>query len=371
MIYLDNAATTLQKPVEVRRRMLWAMEHCANPGRGGHEASLRAANLVYRARETAAALFEARPEQVVFTMNATHGLNLAIHSLVKPGARVLISGYEHNAVLRPLYGRNAELLKAACSPFDGAQCFRAFEAALEKRPAAVIVNHVSNVFGFVQPIEQIAALCRRKGVPLIVDASQSAGVLPLSFGNLGAAFLAMPGHKGLYGPQGTGLLLCGDKTVPLLYGGTGSRSTDHGMPEELPERLEAGTLNVPGIAGLLAGMEFIQRNKNTILRHELKLKTELCRQLSDLSKIRLFSDEARQLGVVSFQPEGFDCEDFAKMLADRGIAVRAGLHCAPEAHRSAGTLEQGTVRVSVSAFTSPGEIRSFVIACEEILKKQA
>jgi len=261
MIYLDSAATTLEKPESVPRAVFHAMGQMASPGRGGHRASERAAEMMFRCREVAADLFHVpNPEQVVFTANATHGLNLAIHALAKPGGVVLISGYEHNAVTRPLFGRGDLTVKiAAGTLFDPDDVLKAFEREMTDEVDFVICNHVSNVFGFVQPIERIAQVCRRRGKPLIVDASQSAGTLCVDLDGWGAAFVAMPGHKGLYGPQGTGLLLCSADTSPLLYGGTGSRSAEQDMPDFLPDRLEAGTPNVCGIAGLLAGMQYVKK----------------------------------------------------------------------------------------------------------------
>ena len=252
MIYLDSAATTLQKPPEVARASAWAIGHLASPGRGGHRPAMAAADAAFACREEAAALFDVpEPERVVFTFNATHGLNLAIKSLVRPGDTVVVSGYEHNAVTRPLRAIPGVTVRVADSPlFDRAAALEAFRRALTPEVRAAVCTHVSNVFGFILPIEDIAALCRSRGIPLIVDASQSAGCLPISLRQLGAAFIAMPGHKGLYGPQGTGLLLCGGAAEPLLEGGTGSVSLRQEMPDFLPDRLEAGTHNIAGIAGL-------------------------------------------------------------------------------------------------------------------------
>ena len=218
-----------------------------------------AAEVLLDCRERAAALFSVpNPEQVVFTSSATHGLNIAIKSLVGPGDRVVISGYEHNAVTRPLHGLGAEIITAASPLFSPEAAVEAFRRALPGARAAVVC-HVSNVFGYILPLGEIAALCRAEGIPLIVDTSQSAGCVPLDFAALGCAFAAMPGHKGLMGPQGTGVLLCGDERVrPLLEGGTGSESLRQDMPAWLPDRLEAGTHNMPGIAGLLAGMDWIK-----------------------------------------------------------------------------------------------------------------
>ena len=225
MIYLDSAATTFQKPASVHRAAAQAMRTMSSPGRGGYAAAQQADELLFRCRSAAAELFSVpSSEQVVFTMNATHGLNIAIKSLVRPCGRVVVSGYEHNAVTRPLHALGAEVIVAAAPLFSPQETVEAFERALAHEPDAVICTHVSNVFGAILPIERIAQLCRGASVPLIIDASQSAGSLPIDFSALAPAFLAMPGHKGLYGPQGTGLLLCGSDALPLIEGGTGSES---------------------------------------------------------------------------------------------------------------------------------------------------
>ncbi len=259
MIYLDSAATTFQKPAAVQRAVVRAMRTMSSPGRGGYAAAQQADELLFRCRSAAAELFSVpSSEQVVFTMNATHGLNISIKSLVRPCGRVVVSGYEHNAVTRPLHALGAEVIVAAAPLFSPQETVEAFERALAHEPDAVICTHVSNVFGAILPIERIAQLCRGASVPLIIDASQSAGSLPIDFSALAPAFLAMPGHKGLYGPQGTGLLLCGSDALPLIEGGTGSESLRQSMPDFLPDRLEAGTHNVPGIAGLEAGIAFVR-----------------------------------------------------------------------------------------------------------------
>ena len=240
MIYLDSAATTFQKPAAVQRAVVQAMRTMSSPGRGGYAAAQQADELLFRCRSAAAELFSVpSSEQVVFTMNATHGLNIAIKSLVRPCGRVVVSGYEHNAVTRPLHALGAEVIVAAAPLFSPQETVEAFERALAHEPDAVICTHVSNVIGAILPIERIAQLCRGASVPLIIDASQSAGSLPIDFSALAPAFLAMPGHKGLYGPQGTGLLLCGSDALPLIEGGTGSESLRQSMPDFLPDRLEA------------------------------------------------------------------------------------------------------------------------------------
>ena len=362
MIYLDSAATTLQKPPAVPRACARAMTTMASPGRGGHLPARRAAETVFALRELGAELFGVGDaERVVLTHSATHGLNLAIRTLVRPGMRVVISGFEHNAVTRTLAAiPGVRVAVARGALFDRGAVVRDFESELgAERTGAVICTHVSNVFGFILPLEEIAALCRRCGVPLIVDAAQSAGVLPLSVEELGAEFAAMPGHKGLYGPQGTGLLLCGGcLPEPLLFGGTGSESRNQQMPDFLPDRLEAGTHNVCGAAGLLEGLRFVRRvGAERISEHENRLCRCFADDLSRLPGVTVYRGrEDTQSGVCSFEVEGLDCEEVGERLAERGIAVRAGLHCAPLAHETAGTLERGTVRASFSAFNTEGEV---------------
>lgn len=344
MIYLDNGATSFHKPAAVRQAVLQAMEQCANPGRGGYPAAMAASEAVYRCRETAAELFDCEPEQVVFTANCTHGLNIAIQDLVKPGGKVVISGFEHNAVTRPLHMLGSKVKIAGRKLFDWENTLEEFEAALRSGADAAVFTHVSNVFGYILPIEEMAQLCRRYGVPFVLDVAQSAGCLPVKLRELGAEYIAMPGHKGLLGPQGTGLLLCGRTPKPLLAGGTGSDSVNQNMPDHLPDRLEAGTVNVPGIAGLSAGLRYLKNlGVNTVFQREHRA---LERTVADLKEagFRVFSG-VHQASTVSFVPN-MDCEEFAQKLARLGIAVRAGLHCAPLAHESAGTLVSGTVRVS-------------------------
>ena len=373
MIYLDSAATTMQKPPAVPRAAAYAMAHMASPGRGGHLPAMRAAETAFACRQAAAELFGvSNPEQIVFTFNATHGLNIAIRSLVKPGDRVVVSGWEHNAVTRPLHGLGAEIAVARAPLFDRAGQIAAFEQALEEETKAVICTHVSNVFGFILPVEEIASLCRNRGIPFILDASQSAGCLPVRQDRLGAAFIAMPGHKGLYGPQGTGILICGmEQPLPLLEGGTGSVSMLQSMPEYLPDRLEAGTHNVPGIAGLLAGLGYVRaKGTEAILRKERGLIQQTARGLAHLTDVELYAADnpADQAGVLSFRIKDRDCEEVGEALGRRGIAVRAGLHCAPTAHQSAGTLETGTIRLSVSDFNTPAEVARTIQTVTQLLR---
>lgn len=363
MIYLDYGATSFHKPPAVYRAAEKAMRACANPGRGGYPAAMEAAKTVFDCRIAAAELFSCDPARVVLTTSCTHGLNIAIRSVVKPGARVVVTGFEHNAVTRPLHALGADVKVAGRKLFDWDNTLEEFEKALNGADAAVF-THVSNVFGYILPVGEMAALCRQKGVPFILDAAQSAGTLPIDFSALGAEFVAMPGHKGLLGLPGTGLLLCGQRGEPLLHGGTGTQSIRQDMPEELPERLEAGTLNVPGYAALTQGLRYLKRvGTDAIFRQEQQVLRHCVRGLIQQG-FRVFAG-AHQAATVSFLT-GQDCEEAAERLARQGIAVRAGLHCAPLAHGSAGTLETGTIRVSLGYDSTMGQIDAFLRASAKL-----
>ncbi len=364
MIYLDSGATSYPKPETVKTAVRQALDRCANPGRGGYRAAMEAARTVYGCREVAGRLFDCAPEQVVLTGSCTHGLNIAIRTLVQPGSRVVISGFEHNAVTRPLHALGARITVAGRKLFDWDDTLKAWEQALRKGQDAAVFTHVSNVFGYVLPVGEMAALCRRYGVPFMIDAAQSAGSIPISFSKLGADFIAMPGHKGLLGPQGTGILLCAADPEPLLYGGTGSMSVQQTMPRDLPERLEAGTLNVPGIAGLSAGIRYVQKIGVEAIGTRERLQAVHCASQLEKLGMRVFQGR-HQSGVVSFVPN-CDCEEYAAAMADRGIALRAGLHCAPLAHESTGTLDTGTVRLSFGYTACIRQSREFLRAAAEI-----
>ena len=342
MTYLDHGATSFPKPPQVLRAVGEAMAACANPGRGSHAAARAGAEVLYRCREAAGELFHIEPENVVLTMSCTHGLNMAIRTLVRPGDRVVISGFEHNAVTRPLHGLGARVTAAGRRLFDWDDTLRSFRKALDRGAKCAVFTHVSNVFGYILPVEAMAWECRRRGVPFILDAAQSAGAVPIDCEALGADFVAMPGHKGLLGPMGTGLLLCRRLPKPLLMGGTGSDSEAQSMPAFLPDRAEAGTANVPGFAGLEAGLRLVaEEGPEAIGRREAALAAYTAEKLGNLG-YEVFSGP-HQLGTVSFRGAE-DCQTLCDRLEH--IALRAGLHCAPLAHRSAGTLDTGTVRVS-------------------------
>lgn len=357
MIYLDSAATTLHKPRAVGEAVQRALRGAAGYARGGHAAAQRAGETMYACRAQAAALFGvADPARVVLTMNATHALNLAIHALVQPGMRVAVGGYEHNAVMRPLALRGIEPVVLDAPLWDADGFVQRAAQALADGIDLMVLNHVSNVFGYVAPLDGIAPLLDKAGVPLILDASQSAGVIDLDVTKYPClAAVGMPGHKGLYGPQGTGLLLALDDRLarrPLLAGGTGSLSESLAQPDFLPDALESGTPNLPGAAGLAAGIAFVRSvGAANILAHERRLIRQLARELDGVPRVECFAHPA-QTGVLSFRVAGVPSETVAEALAHEGVAVRAGLHCAPLAHRTAGTEDTGTVRVSASFYTT-------------------
>ncbi len=381
MIYLDNAATTLKKPSAVWTAMSWAMRHAGGVGRSAHQPAMTGAEILYDTRMLAAELFGLDdPRRVIFTANATHALNLALYAMAEKTKHLAISPFEHNAVLRPalalaksgshrltiLHGRlwqDEVLLSAAEGAIaDGADCF--------------VLCHVSNVFGYIQPLEELDRLLSAHGIPLILDASQSAGMLPLDVRQLHSlAAVCMPGHKGLYGPPGTGLLLwlSDDVPRPLLTGGTGSWSASPDMPEWLPDRLESGTPNVAGIAGLFEGMKFVQRvGEEEIERHECALRALAVQRMRDIPGIVPLTDaDGRQTGVLSFFSRQLSAETVAQRLAEHGICVRAGLHCAPLAHRTAGTEQTGTVRISPGWFQTRRQIRRFADRLEMISGKES
>ena len=363
--YLDNGATSFHKPPAVVEAVRCALENCANPGRGGYGAAMTAARTVLRCRQRAAKMFDCQPEQVVFTGNCTQGLNMAIRTLVKPGDPVVISGFEHNAVTRTLADLNARVAVAGRKLFCWEDTIADFERKLKEGAKTAIFTHVSNVFGYILPIEELTKLCHRYGAAVVIDAAQSAGSLPVQLGKLGADFIAMPGHKGLLGPQGTGILLCGTMPKPLICGGTGSLSKDQKMPDFLPDGAEAGTLNVPGIAGLSAGLAYLeQAGIDRIFRRE-QTQAKRCAEALEKLGCRVFWGD-HQAGTVSFVPK-MDCEEMAEKLGRRGIAVRSGLHCAPFAHESAGTLETGTVRVSFGHDAAPWQTGNLLLEVEKLM----
>ena len=360
MIYFDNAATSFVKPICVQYAMSNAIRTFSSPGRGAYSQAMKAAEMIYDCRCEIAELFNVKEiENIIFTSSASHALNIAINSVVKTGARILVSGFEHNSVIRPIIAHGAEIIVAGTKLFDDNQLLNEFNDKI-KFADAVVCTHVSNVFGYILPIYEIAELCQKYNKPLIVDASQSAGILNVDFEKLSVAFVAMPGHKALLGPQGTGILLCNYEAIPLIHGGSGSESKSQHMPEFLPDRLEAGTHNVPGIAGLKAGVEFVRdKGLEEIRSHETGLLKLMIKQMENSDYELFYGDN--QLGVLSLRHSNIDSEELAAALSKEDICIRAGMHCSPRAHKSAGTYESGTARFSFSIFNNSDEIYS---ACD-------
>lgn len=379
MIYFDNGATTFPKPQAVTRAVVSAINRAANPGRGGHSLSLNASKLMFDCRENAARLFGMdNPERVIFTSNCTAALNTVLHGVLREGDHVVMSSLEHNAVARPLEALRKRGMSSSIAEVkegDDDATLESFRRAIQKNTRMIVCTHASNVFGVRLPVERIGALCRVYGLLFCVDAAQTAGTVPISLRDSYIDFLCAAGHKGLYGPMGTGLLLinCDETVEPLLQGGTGSLSASLEQPDLLPDRFESGTPNLPGIAGLSQGIRFVQnRGEENLLRRELKQMTRLYDLLEGIDGVTLYTqrpDFAHHVPVLSFNVRGEDSEKIAALLANRfGIAVRAGLHCAPTAHKTYGTLEGGTVRAVASAFTTDEQIRYFANSVYKISK---
>ena len=364
MIYLDNAATSFPKPPQVIRAMTDALQNFgANPGRGGHQLALQAGRTVEKCREAAASLLGvSSPERVIFTRNCTESLNIAITGMLHKGDEVICSHGEHNAVMRPLerfVSRGDITVKLLRPDERGVLSPDTLRRAVTSRTGLVIICHASNVTGVIQPVRELGAVCREKGIPFLVDAAQTAGVLDVTLDSLYADMIAMPGHKGLLGPHGTGLLALreGIAPEPLILGGTGSASESVRQPELLPDRYESGTLNLPGIAGLLAGLSFVTQYREDIHRYETALNDRLRRQLAGIPGLRLLGDDrAPRVAITSVVPDGGDSAALADALDATGVAVRGGLHCAPAMHSYLGTLKSGAVRFAPGPYNTEQEI---------------
>ncbi len=383
MMYFDNAATTYPKPPQVARAVSSAVTRFGgNPGRSGHAMSLRAAQMVYECREKAAKLFGCREtERVIFLKNCTEATNFAVKGYLTGRCHVIISDLEHNAVSRPVYALS-QRMGLTCSiahvaEGDPEQTVRNFEREIRPgQTSAIITTHASNVFGVVVPVKRLYALCESYGLRLIIDAAQTAGVLPINLEDMPNACLCTAGHKSLYGPTGTGILVAAPGELPqtVIEGGTGSFSEDLAQPDLLPDRLESGTVNTVGICGLAAGIDFVNRTGiPKIEQHERNLARALYLQLKKNPDVLLYTECPQQgthVPVVSFNIKGMHSEQTASALNQMGAAVRAGLHCAPLAHRAFSTLETGTVRASFSAFNTLQETERFAWMVKKITEKR-
>ena len=358
MINFDNSATTFPKPPNVQRAVAEAVrKYGGNPGRSGHELSMQAAQKVYEVRALTADMFGAEPENVAFTVNCTFAMNMAIKGIMQYGGHMIISNYEHNAVSRPVYnlsvtrGVDFSIAEVTDDPDETAS---SFEKLIRKDTKCICCCVASNVTGRILPYKKIAEVCHRYGICFIADCSQAAGLLDISLSD-GFDFICTSGHKSLYGPTGTGLLISNGKYAlsTIIEGGTGSSSALLQMPSEMPERLESGTLNTVGIIGLGEGMRFVKQNTPAQIRkHEQQLCQRLISRLSVRKDIRIYRSGAEHLPIVAFNVGEESSFALASVLSDMGFALRGGLHCAALAHNTLGTTEQGVLRFSPSVFNT-------------------
>lgn len=380
MIYLDNGATTYPKPKAVADSICRSFyEFGANPGRSGYDMAMRTAAQIYKCRERAAEFFGlSKPENVVFVNNCTTAINIVLKGFLNEGDHVVISDLEHNAVMRPLFEMmnrgGIKYSSAHVSECNDDETVSNFQKAIKPNTKLIFCTHASNVFGLVLPIKRLAELAHKNNLLFAVDAAQSAGVLPIHIEKDKIDFLCVPGHKGLYGPMGTGILLCRED-IPLsslVDGGTGSFSVKLSQPSFLPDRFESGTCNVPGIIGLSTGMAFVKtQGISQIYEHEIGLVDFLYQELSKIENVKLYTSFPKPKNfapILSFNVRGLHSEETAKALHDYDIAVRAGLHCSPCAHSAFGTLKTGTVRVCPSFFTNKNEIKHFIKSVGKIAK---
>lgn len=378
-IYLDNAATSFPKPEQVYQAAMQAMQQIgASPGRGGYGRALDASRLMLDTREAAARLVNcADSSRIVFTTNATMALNLATMGTLQPGDHVITSSMEHNSLLRPLFmlEKTEVELTVVSADSQGLVDPEQIRQALRKNTRMIAVAHVSNVTGGIQGVQQIAGIAKEANVLMLLDAAQSAGTIPIDMQALGIDLLAAPGHKGLMGPQGTGFLAVasGVQLRPIIAGGTGSSSDQDQQPATFPEGFEAGTHNLPGIAGLGAGLDFLLETGVTrVGQHEQQLAEHARQRLQGMAGCRLFGPLAleQRTGLVSLAIEGWDPSILAFYLdREYGIAVRAGLHCAPRAHRTIRSYPTGTLRISPGWFNTLADVETCCDALISITQK--
>ncbi len=377
IVYLDNAASSWPKPESVKDTMSEVIEgYAANPGRGGHALAMKASKVLFRTRMQLSRLFGIQnPNDLFFYMNATQALNQAIKGLLQAGDHVVTSTIEHNSIRRPLeYLRRTKDIEITYVPPRSDDQFYAEDFQRELRPNTrlLAVSHASNLTGVILPIKQLGAVAREQSVIFLVDASQTAGVLPINIEEMNIDMLAFPGHKGLYGPQGTGgLYVRSDLELePLLHGGTGSQSEAIEQPTTRPDRFESGTANTVGIAGLLAGVTFVMdKGIETIHRQEWALAKKTIEGLQSMPEVEVYgpSSAVERVGVVSFNVKNADASEVAFILDQQyGIATRAGYHCTPLGHQTAGTEQRGAVRASFGVFNTEEDVELLLTAVGEI-----
>lgn len=382
LIYFDNAATTFPKPISVVRAVEHCMEdYCGNPGRSGHRLSLEASRKIYDCRELLSDMFGiSSPTNIVFTMNTTYALNIAINALLTKGSHILISDLEHNSVLRTVAsqkrnGSSYDIFKVY--PGNDEATLRSLKSKLRPDTSLVVCTHQSNICGVRLPIEKIGKICNARRIRFIVDAAQSAGYHPIRLDRCHIDAVCCPGHKGLYGPQGTGFAVFSDKysapeflntTLPFLYGGNGVNSADIEMPDFLPERFEAGTLPTPAIAGLCEGIKFVNNQTyKKIAYHSNQLYQRAFDMLSSMKNVRIYYPFLLPSSTILFNADGYSSDYVADHLNKYDICVRSGLHCAPLAHKKLNTLKCGAVRVSYSFFNTQEENEQFYRALKSLI----
>lgn len=375
MIYLDNSATTNPKPQEVKNAVSRAMNYYSfNSGRGGYKESVNTSNMIFSCRESLSQMFGFSPENIAFTQNCTTALNYAIKGIVKPGDHIIISNLEHNAVARPvnaLFEKGIIEYDLAEFSFDKEEIINNFKKLIKPNTKLIVCMHASNVFGCVFPIREIGKLAHDNGIIFVVDAAQSAGVLDIDAKRDNIDILCAPGHKGLYAPMGTGFIALGEniKLDTIIEGGTGSESMNLAQPDNMPERLESGTLNNVGISGLLAGTRFVNaKGISNIYKHENRLMQYVYKELSKNQNVTLYTPSFNDFllaPILSFNYKDYPSEKTASLLAEKNIATRAGFQCSKLAHTAFGTQNRGTVRISPSVFTKYSECENFI----NILKK--
>ena len=379
MIYMDNAATSWPKPNTVYTRVLQSMEkYGANPGRSSHTMAVEAANILLYGREMLCQLFNVSdPFRMIFTYNTTDSLNLAIKGILKEGDHVITTSMEHNSVIRPLMHLANLGIETTIVPADsqGLVDPKEIEKSIKPNTRLIVTTHASNVTGTLMPIEEIGTIARNHGIYYLLDAAQTAGSLPMDLSKLPVDLVAMPGHKGLLGPQGTGVLYIreGVDLNQIKEGGTGSLSESIYQPDFLPDRYEAGTLNTPGIAGLGAGVEYILNyGQEKIMNHITNLEKLFLNAFSQIEGVKIYgpTNIKMRCGIISINIWDRDSREIVNILSQRyNIATRGSLHCSPLAHDTIGTKEQGTVRFSPGVFTTLDEVKACIMAVGEISRK--
>jgi cysteine desulfurase family protein len=372
MVNFDNAATTFPKPESVYLAAAEAQRrYGGNPGRSGHRLSVETSDKIYETRAAAAEMFGAQPENVAFTLNCTYALNMAVKGILCKKSRAVISDLEHNAVARPVFARcgarNMGIVHIAESDCD---TLKSLARKLTPETKAVVMTLGSNITGQITPFRKIGKLCAERRIPFIADGAQAAGIIPISIGDDGINFLCLPGHKGLYGPAGTGLLISDGryKLRTVIEGGTGSSSLDLTQPDYMPDMLESGTVNTSGIIALGAGIEYVKsRGLSDIYAHEKSLCDRFINGIADNPKVKIYRKKGvSYLPIVLFNIGSGDSADVAGKLSDSGFCLRGGIHCAGIAHKTIGTEKTGAVRFSPGAFNTVKEVDALIKAVNEI-----